>query len=314
MSIIRLLRISGALGLSLLCVACVPAARVPSKETPIGSTQRAAPAVTTRAAVQIIGVANAAAGIATTAIPTDTPITPTMTAVPACSEPHGRLSVSNLTSAALSRRMAYSIYLPPCYDADRARVYPVLYLLPGLNSDHTQWPDLDIPQDEDALIAQHSVAPFVVVMPDGGYGKGDDYAAFVVQDLIPHVEQTARVSRLRADRTIGGVSRGGYWALLIALTHPDLFAAVGGHSAAIYAPLDDLVEQFGQAAARNTLRFYLDVGSADSLAETIKPFAASLAAQGFDSVFHLYSGGRERAYWRMHASEYLLFYAADWQR
>ena len=64
--------------------------------------------------------------------------TTTLAPVPACHEEHGRLQVSYLESPTLARRVAYSIYLPPCYDTDKARVYPVVYLLHGANADPTQ--------------------------------------------------------------------------------------------------------------------------------------------------------------------------------
>ncbi len=75
-------------------------------------------------------------------------------------------------------------------------------------------------------IAQGSIAPLVVVMPDGDYAPGKDYAAFVLRDLMPHVEQTTRVACDRQGRVIGGISLGGSLALTIALEHPDLFGAV----------------------------------------------------------------------------------------
>jgi hypothetical protein len=76
-----------------------------------------------------------------TPISAPTMATTTPAPVPACHEEHGRLQVSYLESPTLARRVAYSIYLPPCYDADKARVYPVVYLLHGANASHTQWSD-----------------------------------------------------------------------------------------------------------------------------------------------------------------------------
>lgn len=48
-------------------------------------------------------------------------------------------------------------------------------------------------------------------------------------EFMPLLESTYRVDT--AQRAIGGISRGGSWAYEIAFRHPQLFRAVGGHSA-----------------------------------------------------------------------------------
>ncbi len=222
-----------------------------------------------------------------------------------CREQQGQLSVAYLESATLARRVAYSLYLPPCYDADPARLHPALYLLHGANADHTQWPDLNVASNLDRLIAQQSVAPFVVVMPDGDYRAGEDYAAFVLRDLIPRVEQTVHVAPDRAHRAIGGLSQGGDWALTLAPAHPELFSAVGGHSPVANMALSVL-------PAPSALRIYLDVGRDDPLAAGVQAFAAALRARGFAPIVQVYAGGHNRPYWRAHTAEYLSFYAAGW--
>ncbi len=95
----------------------------------------------------------------------------------------GKLSIAYLNSTVLARRVAYSLYLPPCYEANSTHLYPVLYLLHGAKTDHTQWPDLNVAPDADSLIAQGMIGPLIVVMPDGDYGPGEDYGAFVLRDL-----------------------------------------------------------------------------------------------------------------------------------
>jgi len=227
----------------------------------------------------------------------------------ACHETQGRLSVAQLDSAVLGRRVAYSIYLPPCYDADPTRRYPTLYLLHGANADQTQWPDLNVAPDADRLIAQQAIAPLVVVMPGGPYQPGEDYAAFILRDLLPHIAQTTRSAPAGSQRAIGGLSLGGWWALTLAAAHPDLFSAVGGHSSVTDAALIPRLALLGATAAP---RLYLDVGRDDPLAPGVTAFANALAAQGLRPVFHLYPGGHNRPYWRLHTAEYLRFYAANW--
>jgi enterochelin esterase-like enzyme len=180
-------------------------------------------------------------------------------------------------------------------------------LLHGARADHTQWPDLNLAPDADTLIAERRTPPFVVVMPDGDYRQGEDYAAFVLHDLMPYIEATYRVKPDRASRAIGGLSAGGDWALQLALTHPDVFSAVGAHSA-----VGDQALRLLGAQAQRDLRFYLDVGSADPLRPGMETLAAALKSQGYATIFSIYPGGHDRPYWRSHTTEYLSFYAADW--
>jgi len=284
----------GWLGVVMLMVACTSPSPHALANAPTATAQAARPAVPPTQ----------------TPAPTETTV-PTMTpgSTQACREEHGRLDKLSLDSRTLARRVAYYIYLPPCYDTDQARVYPVLYLLHGAHADYTQWPDLNVAPDADTLIAQDSIAPFVVVMPDGDYRPGEDYAAFMLYDLMPHIEQTTRVARDRQGRAIGGLSQGGYWALEIALTHPDLFGAAGGHSPATDSALTGLL---ALTPTLSTLRIYLDAGRDDPLASSVAAFAAALQARGLKPTFHLYSGGHNRIYWRAHTVEYLAFYSAGW--
>lgn len=313
----RTLAALGWIGLAALFVACAPVP-YPIKQIAPTPTTRAArtrtPTETAGTVAQIIPPPKPNVEPTGASPLSANSATPTPRAAQSCRETRGRLAVSHLDSATLGRRVAYSIYFPPCYDADPQRVYPVLYLLPGVNSDHTQWLDLNVAPDADTLIARGAIAPLVIVMPDGDYRVGEDYAAFILRDLMPHVEHTTRVSRERADRAIGGLSRGGYWALYLALTHPEFFAAVGGHSPVTNAALIEALALSAGAAERSALRIYLDGGRNDPLASSVAPFAAAAQARGLEVVFHLYDGGHTRAYWRAHTSEYLVFYAADWRR
>jgi enterochelin esterase-like enzyme len=225
----------------------------------------------------------------------------------ACRERAGQLLQAAVNSAIYGSSIAISVYVPPCYASVSDRL-PVIYLLHGGNADETQWPDLRVAQAADDLIA-HGAAPFVVVMPGGDYQAGIDYAAFVLNDLLPEVEHQFRVSTARAGRAIGGISLGGYWALKLAFSHPELFAAAGGHSPVVdRGHADDPL-----ALARTTndvdhLAVTLDVGDADTLRTGTKQLARVLQARGIAVALSIGPGKHDRVYWRAHTPEYLQFY------
>src|SRR4029077_1365931 len=59
------------------------------------------------------------------------------------------------------------------------------------------------------------------------------YSDFFLQEFMPQVESRYRVRAGRQARAITGVSMGGYGALRLAFSHPELFAAVSAQSAAL---------------------------------------------------------------------------------
>lgn len=231
--------------------------------------------------------------------------------VVSCQGPGIEMLVDYVNSSVLARRVPYSLYLPPCYESEPNRLFPVLYLLHGANADQTQWPDLQVQSDADTLIEEGSIAPLVVVMPGGDYLQGEDYGSFVLRDLIPHIEETLHVARDSHHRAIGGISQGGYLALDLALANPGMFTAVGAHSPATDSTLTRLAV-LNRISEVKTLRIFLDVGDADPLAPSVEEFAAALEAQGLAPVFHIYPGAHNRPYWRSHTREYLMFYAGGW--
>jgi S-formylglutathione hydrolase FrmB len=138
-------------------------------------------------------------------------------------------------SRALGQRVGYVVDLPASYDASTKR-YPVVYALHGLFEGPGFWERRGLARELARLRSERSVPDLVVVAVDGGNsffvnGPAGRYEDLVTQDLIAHVEATWRVLPGRKGRALLGVSMGGYAALRIALTHPELFAAVATHSA-----------------------------------------------------------------------------------
>ncbi|MCP4418186.1 MAG: hypothetical protein GY805_16310, partial [Chloroflexi bacterium] len=205
----------------------------------------------------------------TTAVATPKPTATLQPSPTPCTVP-GRIEVGTFSSLTAGT-MAYRIYLPPCYGVD-GRSYPTLYLLPGNSHTDAIWDSLGVDELAETGIENKSWLPFLIVMPDGGWiannssGGAGSYESVILHDLIPFVEQTYCAWADRAGRAIGGMSRGGYWALEIAFRFPEKFVSVGGHSAAL---LDQYAwpainPQFtGLSQDLGDLRIYLDIGAND---------------------------------------------------
>jgi S-formylglutathione hydrolase FrmB len=78
-------------------------------------------------------------------------------------------------------------------------------------------------------------------MPDAGttwfVDRKEKMETAFLRDLIPDVEREFRVITARNGRLIAGLSMGGYGAMRFALKYPEMFAAAGLLSPAIYEPV-----------------------------------------------------------------------------
>jgi putative tributyrin esterase len=169
----------------------------------------------------------------------------------------------SLRSKILSRSVAYCVLLPPSYDAEKNRRFPVLYFLHGLGDNEQMFfrsGGWNLIQD---LWERHELGDFLIVTPAAGasfYLNSRDgryrYEDFLLQEFLPFIEHRYRIRASRASRGIAGISMGGYGALHLAFGRPDLFGAVATHSAAIVAQLPAIQTQI---ESRGPLGFFADV-------------------------------------------------------
>ena len=138
-------------------------------------------------------------------------------------------------SEALGREVGYAVHLPPSYAAG-AKTYPVVYALHGLFESSSFWERRGLAALLDGLWSQKALPEFILVAVDGGNSFFANsplgaYEDLVTRDTIAYVESAYRVRKGRAGRALFGISMGGYAALRIALSRPELFSAVATHSA-----------------------------------------------------------------------------------
>jgi len=130
------------------------------------------------------------------------------------------------------------VYLPPSYDREPKRRFPVLYLLHGFTSLPNEWldgsyPGLNLQMTMDSLLAGNPGAEFLVVMPDANSRLGGGFytnspvtggwADFVVRDLVGLIDGHYRTRANRTHRALAGHSMGGYGTLVLGFQHPELF-------------------------------------------------------------------------------------------
>jgi enterochelin esterase-like enzyme len=244
---------------------------------------------------------------------------PTPTAPWICRDRKGHVKTGALQSKLLTKPLEFRIYLPPCYNEQTQQRYPVLYLIHGQSYTDDQWDRLGVDETADDLIYAGDVQPFIIVMPrDRVWSQPteDLFGQALTEELIPWVDSHYRTLVNRQSRAIGGLSRGGGWALHLGLSRQDLFSAIGLHSAAIFSTdvrripgwIDRILPGF-------TPRITIDIGDKDRppIWNAITRFEDYLTERGFPHVWHLYPGYHDESYWQSHVEDYLRWYAEGWE-
>lgn len=123
-----------------------------------------------------------------------------------------------------------TVVLPDGYDERPEADWPVLYLLAGIGDNHTGW----ITSGRITELA--AGLPAIIVLPESGKGflvdwwrggsrRGPNWGRYTLDEVVPTIESRYRVRPGRQWHTIGGISMGGYGALLLAGQLPGYFGA-----------------------------------------------------------------------------------------
>lgn len=266
-----------------------------------------------------------------TSTPTPPPLpTPNFTQIQWLDEPPpqvpcegtGLVFQSRFPSQVVDPWRYYSAYLPPCFGYD-GRVYPVLYLFHGSIQTDSHWLDLGLVAQLEQGIQSGLYPPFIVILPyngnagnntSGGIGSVED---ITVENLLPYVEKTLCGWPDPRGRSIGGISRGGYWALMIAFRHAHLFGAVSGHTSQLQIETDgpeyNPLETY-KTADLSQMRIWLDWGDKDFLRPGQNALTAALTQANIAHEVHVYPGLHNEAYWAENLPKYITWHAIGWPR
>lgn len=191
----------------------------------------------------------------------------------------GRIAVESFQSTVLrhnplgdpATRELY-LYLPPGYDSQPQRRFPVVYCLTGFTGRgqmllNTQPFTPALSERLDALIECGTVAEMIVVMPDcftrlGGSqyinstatGRYEDY---LIEEIVPFVDARFRTRAEAGARAVMGKSSGGYGALVHAMRHSDVFGIAASHSGDAY---------FEYCYTPDFIKYVRNIGASDPMA------------------------------------------------
>jgi len=183
-------------------------------------------------------------------------------------------------STVLGNTRPVMVLLPPSYDSEPERSYPVLYAQDAQNlfDEKGSYIGQEWKLDETlARLWREKRLPEIIVVGVGHTGvnrvreyspgpSGDRYVRFLATELKPFIDNRFRTKRDAVSTMLMGSSMGGLISLWGLVTRPDVFsgAAALSPSLQLAQPLVDRM----QSGARPAVRVYLDIGSVEGASRT----------------------------------------------
>ncbi len=258
-----------------------------------------------------------------------------MVAVALCGVAQSRILTDTVYSDILGAKRAYTVYLPPSFDKEPSRQYPVLYLLHGLWGCNEDWAKQSkLKGIADQLIRSGEADEMIIVTPDADEGSGKDmqcgyfnmpgwaYEDFFFQEFVPYIEKTYRGVGNKQHRAIAGLSMGGGGTTGYAQHHPEMFVAAYPMSALMqpsrvirpkkandkYEILNKSVEEndhvrfvenADEATARalSTVAWMVDCGDDDSLLDGNTAFHRAMRSKGIPCELRVRDGIHDWVFW-----------------
>jgi len=130
---------------------------------------------------------------------------------------HGTALEGNLEGDAVDRDVI--VFLPPSYQKDKNRRYPVVYALHGFFIGADQWThEIHVPQTIEGAFAKGS-KEMIVVLPDSktiyngsmysSSATTGDFERFIYHDVVDYIDAHYRTIPDRRSRGLAGHSMGG---------------------------------------------------------------------------------------------------------
>jgi predicted alpha/beta superfamily hydrolase len=201
------------------------------------------------------------------------------------STPHPRLRLHrSFPSQYLPDKRDLIVYVPPCYDHDSDRTYPVLYMHDGQNlfdgrTSFVPGRTWQVREHADAAIEAGDVEPLVIV---GIYNTGDRrmaeythernrqmfggeanaYGLLLTRELMPWIATEYRVRQEREFTGMAGSSLGGLATLYLGLRHAHSFGKLGALSPSVWWNRKSILGYVNERAPEiwERPRLWLDVG------------------------------------------------------
>lgn len=187
------------------------------------------------------------------------------------------------SSRLVDEKHDFIVYLPPLYDADPVRRYPVLFMQDGQNlfdpeTSFIKGNHWRMGETADELIAAREIEPLIIVgiyntgvhrvneytptedLRLGG-GQANVYGTMLVEELKPFIDESYRTLRGAQKCGIGGSSLGGLVSLYLGLRHASIFGKLAVMSPSVWWHERAILTTVGQIEKKPDLKIWLDIGT-----------------------------------------------------
>jgi predicted alpha/beta superfamily hydrolase len=198
------------------------------------------------------------------------------------------------------------VYLPPGYESDTHRRYPVLYLHDGQNifdgaTSFVPGQEWCVDETAQSLILAGDIEPVIIVgiyntgnERVGEYtpsadprlkvgGKADLYGRLIVEELKPFIDSHYRTKNDVEDTGLGGSSLGGLVTLYLGLRYPHVFGKLAVVSPSVWWDDQRIIRDVSSSQPKTHARIWLDMGTDEGLNATAdaRTLRDALVAKGW---------------------------------
>ena len=223
----------------------------------------------------------------------------------------GEVQRHRLESAHLSQTRRLTLYTPKGFENE---ALPCVYVQDGT----AYFRIAKLNEVLEALLKDDLIRPahLVFVEPisrSKEYRFNPHYRAFMVDELVPFVEERLKTT---SERAAMGASLGGLVSATLALHHPELFGTVVAQSGAFLGTPEDMdfyrseqswVASELEAREREPIRWYTEVGTLEWLTPINRRVHEVLEAKGYEHAYAERHAGHNWVNWRNGLSHALRF-------
>ncbi|MEM7106057.1 MAG: alpha/beta hydrolase-fold protein [Bacteroidota bacterium] len=211
------------------------------------------------------------------------------------------------------------VWLPPNYETETDRRYPVIYAHDGQNliDPRTSYKGFDWQLDEtaDMLIREGNIEPFIIVGINNTSDRSNEYGAselsqvymeFIVRKLKPMIDEIYRTKTEPEHTTTLGSSMGGLISFMLGWEHNNVFGNAACFSPAFkYQDFNYIPKVTQYEGKKKQLNLYIDNGT-EELEKVLQPgcdeMMAALNDMGYQFEWHLAKGAEhDEAAWAKRA-------------
>lgn len=219
--------------------------------------------------------------------------------------PHGTLEDTVFYSINLGNSRQIKIYLPPSYHHTNEN-YNIVLFHDGLEYISLAKADNIM----DYMIHNHLINPIIAVFippiertREYAGDLQDEFTLFIVEELLPWIDNRYRTFGTGVSRAMAGASYGGNISLWIGINHPDIIGHISAQSSYVQSSIFQVI----QNGPTLDLDIYIDIGTYDIplLIPMVFSLDDILTEENYMHQFEVFNEGHSWGNWRSNIDTYL---------